>query len=247
MSAAPVILELEGLGVSYGNAPVLRDFNLRLRAGEIYALIGPSGCGKSTLLKTLCGILPPASGRIRYSGCRDKAENCLRVGYVPQSYGLLAWKNVRDNILLPLKLRGEKGDPKELYSILNTLDLGGLLKRYPKDLSGGQKQRVALARAFASRPDLLLMDEPFSALDAFNSEASQRLFLRLWEKYRVSTLFITHNMQEAATLGTRLLLMDEGSGRIMDELENPVFGSASDADLLRFTLKLKARFRELLA
>lgn len=243
-----MLLSIKKLSAGYGTSRVLKDFSLDLEQGEIYALIGPSGCGKSTLLKVLCGILPPCDGVIEYRGKAICGEKRISIGYVPQSYGLLAWKTVRANIFLPLQVgRGSRSaEPEYSAEIIAELGLDELMERYPSELSGGQKQRVALARAFISQPDLLLMDEPFSALDAFTSEASQALFMDIWKKRRITTLFITHSMVEAAALGTRVLLMDPATRRIGASHENSaIYGS--EAEKLSMAASLKERFREMLS
>lgn len=195
---------------------MLCNLSLTLREGCIYALTGPSGCGKSTLLKVLCGILKPFSGSVQYGHVRH--GEAPHIGYVPQQYGLLTWKTVWQNILLPMSLRRQgwrKPQPtvfEWVNEVIGQLGLADLLNAYPHQLSGGQRQRVALARAFVSSPGLqppglLLMDEPFSALDAFTSASCQQLFLRLWAKRRVTTLFITHAIHEAVRLGQEILVM----------------------------------------
>ncbi|MDH6354974.1 ABC-type nitrate/sulfonate/bicarbonate transport system ATPase subunit [Dysgonomonas sp. PH5-45] len=221
------MISIKNLSVRYPQGVVLKDFSLSMNRGQIYALIGPSGCGKSTLLKVLCGIVPKESGTIEY-GTQEKD---ISIGYVPQSYGLLDWKTVEQNILLPLRLKKKLPNTQEITGVLRSLEIEDLLKRYPKDLSGGQRQRIALARAFVSQPDLLLMDEPFSALDAFTSQTSQKLFLRLWSKYKVTTLLITHNVREAARLGQHILIMDKQSGQITHQLPNPAFGEEASNNL----------------
>lgn len=231
------MISINNLSVKYGQSLVLNNFSLSMNKGEIYALIGPSGCGKSTLLKTLCGILKKDSGEITYSSGQN-----IAIGYVPQLYGLLEWKTVEDNIFLPLRLKNQKLKTAEQKSILDELEITNLLKRYPKELSGGQRQRVALARSFISQPHLLLMDEPFSALDAFTSLASQKLFLRLWSKYKVTTLFITHNIHEAATLGQHVLLMGKSSGEIIETIKNPL--PHSDENEFELVSKIKQAFEK---
>ena len=127
----------------------------------------------------------------------------------------------------------------EVSEIINSLEINDIQNRYPSQLSGGQKQRVALARAFISQPDILLMDEPFSSLDTFTSEASQRLFLRLWEKYKVTTLFITHNIHEAVSIGEHIIVMSKSPGRIIHQVENPLFNvSEYQEEKLRFVASI---------
>lgn len=217
------MLSIENLEVKYGNIDALSDFSLKINNGEIYSLIGPSGCGKSTLLKVLCGILKEYTGRISFNNKIFNPKD-IAIGYVPQQYGLLEWKTVRENIFLSFKLNSNKTpDKPEIDQIIRPLEIEDLQDRYPSQLSGGQKQRVALARAFVSRPDILLMDEPFSSLDTFTSEASQRLFLHLWETHKVTTLFITHNIHEAVSIGKHIVIMSKSPGKIVHQAENPLF------------------------
>ncbi|NDW18340.1 ABC transporter ATP-binding protein [Dysgonomonas sp. 216] len=239
------MISINSLTVKYNETEVLKNFSLNLDKGEIYSMIGPSGCGKSTLLKVLCGIKKDYIGDVLYNG--EPIEHAkLSVGYVPQNYGLLDWKKVEDNIYLPLMLdKNKKVKETEVLDILNSLEIEDLLKRYPRELSGGQKQRVALARAFISQPDLLLMDEPFSALDAFTSSASQKLFLRIWNKYKVTTLFITHNIQEAVSIGRHVLLMGKVSRNLIDNIDNPTFGVAdSDMEKMQLANTIVKKFEE---
>ena len=237
------MLQIENLSAGYGGREVLSGLSCVLERGRIHALIGPSGCGKSTLLKVLCGIHRNYSGDMFFDGrpLNGTAGGAVSIGYVPQNYGLLAWKTIRDNIFLPLKITGlnqatRSGMDDSGYAgrVIASLGLAEVLERYPREVSGGQQQRAALARAFLLRPDLLLMDEPFSALDAFTAEKSQELFLSLWRDFRVTTLFITHNMREAALLGQRILLLPGGlPGRVLGQensvlsLDNPAFGMES--------------------
>lgn len=217
------MLLINSLNVNYGATEVLTDFSLSVKDGEIYSLIGPSGCGKSTLFKVLCGIQKNYSGDISLDGKKVSPQD-IRIGYVPQHYGLLDWKTIKENIFLPAKLNRERTLPQsEIDYIIDALEIGELFDRYPSQLSGGQKQRVALARAFVSQPQLLLMDEPFSSLDTFTSETSQKLFLRLWKKYRITTIFITHNIYEALAIGEHIILMSKAPGRIIEEIDNVLF------------------------
>jgi NitT/TauT family transport system ATP-binding protein len=233
------MLSIQNLEVKYGNTVALSDFSLTIKRGEIYSLIGPSGCGKSTLLKVLCGIIKDYEGDIAFN---DKvfSPKDVAIGYVPQQYGLLEWKTIRDNIFLSYKLNPDKVlKESEVSAIISSLEIDDLQSRYPSQLSGGQKQRVALARAFISQPDILLMDEPFSSLDTFTSEASQRLFLRLWEKYKVTTLFITHNIHEAVSIGEHIIVMSKSPGKIIHQVENPLFNvSEYQEEKLRFVASI---------
>lgn len=233
------MLSIRNLKVSYGDNQILSDFSLDMHDGEIYSLIGPSGCGKSTLLKVLCGIITNYSGEILLDNSPIQYKN-IRIGYVPQQYGLLDWMKVKDNIFLSEKInKSIHIDTKESGDIIQSLEIEDLLNRYPAQLSGGQKQRVALARAFVSHPDLLLMDEPFSSLDTFTSQASQQVFIKLWKKYRVTTLFITHNIHEAAAIGRHILMMSKLPGEIIDSVENEYFETEMNAeDRLKFVAEI---------
>ena len=228
------MITIKNLHAGYGNEDVLDNFNLELKEGELYALIGVSGSGKSTLLKILCGIKKDYTGSIEYNGKPIKKQK-LSVGYVPQNYGLLDWKTVHNNIILPLKLAKKPQNKELLDEISETLQLADFLHKYPQELSGGQKQRAALARAFILQPDILLMDEPFSALDAFTSAACQKYFLNIWDKHRVTALFITHNISEAVSTAKNILIMDKTSKNLSKIIDNPTFGR-TDADIQRLSL-----------
>lgn len=220
------MIEIKNLSVTYKSKKeevlALENINISMEQGDIYTFIGPSGCGKSTLLHVLSGILKEYKGIAEIDGSKIDPR-VHRIGLVLQNYGLLPWKNVQKNAVLGLKIKGEKPDSYEEY-ILEKLGLSELTKRYPRELSGGQKQRVAIARAFILKPDLLLMDEPFSALDAITREEMQELFLRIWKENKVSTIFITHSVEEALCLGRKIVIMSPSPGRIVKVLENKVFG-----------------------
>jgi NitT/TauT family transport system ATP-binding protein len=169
-------LSINHLGIAYGKTIVLQDFSLTVEEGSIYCFVGPSGCGKSTLLKSICGIIKPNQGEILLRGKNIKpAENLL--GYIPQLYGLPDWLTVKSNLFMGKKIRKIQPSPED-DQIIEQLGIKPLLNRYPKELSGGQQQRVALARAWMLHPELMLMDEPFSSLDAFTAERSRELFLQ---------------------------------------------------------------------
>lgn len=238
------MISISNLSSSYGKTKVLDNFCLHLNKGESYALIGPSGCGKSTLLKILSGIHKEFSGEITYQNQPFFSQK-VTIGYVPQNYGLLDWKKVKDNILLPLKLNKSKSYNKsEADEIIQTLEIEDLMDRYPLQLSGGQRQRVALARAFIYKPDLLLMDEPFSSLDSFTSINSQKLFLKLWEKYNITTLFITHNIFEATATCKQILLMDKKSGKIIDQIANNSLFEKENTQQIQLASRILNLFEE---
>ena len=200
----------------------LDRLNINIDRGDIYTFIGPSGCGKSTFLYVLSGILQDYSGSVLIDGqiINPKSQ---RIGLILQNYGLLPWKTVYQNAMLGVKIKNQP--PVEEYSnyIFRKLGIDNLLNRYPKELSGGQQQRVALARAFILKPDLLLMDEPFSALDAISREEMQELFLNIWKENNVTTKFITHSVDEALYLGRKIVVFSPSPGRILKVIDNPCF------------------------
>lgn len=217
------MLNIENISVSFGKTHILDNISFSIDSGDIIAIVGPSGCGKSTLLNILSGVLKQYTGDITLNGksLRDKQFNC---GYVPQTLGLLSWKKVQDNIMLPYKIdKTLQPNINELNDITRELDISDLMDRYPSQLSGGQKQRIALARAFITKPDMLLMDEPFSALDELTSDISRNLFLDVWNKHKATTIITTHNLSEAGKLGKYIILMSKLPGSIMHFIKNPFF------------------------
>ena len=205
------MLKIDNISVSYRikgkKIPVLQSFSLQLEQGEVLAVLGPSGCGKSTLIQVLAGMLTTDGGTVTVAD--DIVEMPLDpkthvIAVIPQNCGLLPWKTIRQNCLLPLKLHNLQIDDKILAELEETccsLKVDSLLERYPRELSGGQVQRAALARAFLQKPDLLLMDEPFSSLDAITRSDGWELFLQIWGQKRPTTIMVTHSMEEAMYLG----------------------------------------------
>ena len=183
---------------------------------EIVTITGPSGSGKSTLLHCLSGIVTQTSGHLLLDDL-PISPRTHQIALVPQQYGLFPWKRVASNILLPAALGKRSVSPELQQEILKTLGLLDLLDRYPHQLSGGQRQRVALARAFIMQPDLLLLDEAFSALDVATAERSRQLFLELWARYPVPTLCVTHSPEEATTLAQRTLLLGGTPGTLLGD------------------------------
>lgn len=217
------MLTVKNLNLSYGKNPILNDISFEIGKGDILTVVGPSGCGKSTLLNILGGIIKNYSGHISLNN-KDLSQSGIHCGYVPQALGLLPWKKVKDNIFLPFKIdKTMILDSEEAGKVISELGISDLLNRYPSQLSGGQKQRVALARVFTAKPDLLLMDEPFSALDTLTAETSRKLFFEIWKKHRATTIFTTHNLNEAASLGKYILLLSELPARVKYWIENPFF------------------------
>lgn len=228
------MIEIKDLSVKYKRQNeatlALNKINITIGSGEIYTFIGPSGCGKSTLLYVLSGIIKDYEGIALIDGRPVDPQN-QRIGLVLQNYGLLPWKNVCQNAVLGAKIKDGQAGPSEYQKyILRQLGIDNLLDRYPKELSGGQQQRVAIARAFILKPDLLLMDEPFSALDAISREELQELFLNTWKQNNVTTVFITHSVDEALYLGSKIAVFSPAPGRILEVIDNPCF----QMDNLRF-------------
>lgn len=194
--------------------PVLKDINLTVNEEEFVALVGPSGCGKSTLLNITAGLLAPTEGSVRFTHLPE--NHIPRTGIVFQETGLFPWRSVYDNIAFGLEAAGvPKDEQKERIShYISLVGLNGFEKALPHHLSGGMRQRVGIARALVINPDLLLMDEPFSALDAQTRTIMQEELVTLWDKTRLSTLYVTHNIQESVMLADRVVLLSRRPGKI---------------------------------
>lgn len=243
-------IQIEHLTVSYPKngktSPVLSDVSLAVPSGTVCAVIGPSGCGKSTLLKVAAGLVKDYEGKVSLGGMPLDARK-MTIGFMPQSYGLLPWRTVAENIRLGRKVRGiwQPGDEDRLRALSSRLGLEGLLDRYPHELSGGQQQRVSLARVFLLQPDVLLMDEPFSALDAITREEMQDVFRELWQQESITTILVTHYVEEALYLGGLIAVMGE-DGRISQLLDNPagdVPMSRSDERFFQLGRQLRQKLR----
>ena len=216
-----------------GTVPAVAGISFVIEGSELCAVTGPSGCGKSTLLRLAAGLLKPESGSVSLDG-KSPDPRSVSIGLLPQSYGLLEWKRVRDNILLPFTLRREKPEAAMMSEIVETLGLDGLLDRYPHELSGGQRQRVALARVFLQKPGLLLLDEPFAALDILTAERSRTLFRQIWERHPVTTLMVTHNPAEAVSTAGQVIVMERSNpGRLRG-----IFPGLSEEELRRHLSEL---------
>lgn len=198
----------------------LSGINLTLRHGEFVSIIGPSGCGKSTLLYMVGGFIPPTSGRIKVGGVTVTGPGPDR-GPVFQEFALFAWKNVLQNVMYGVRLQGVPKAQAELRArdLLKMVGLEKFASFYPKELSGGMKQRVAIARTLAYDPKVLLMDEPFGALDAHVRTHLQRDLLQIWEEHRKTVLFVTHSVEEAVYLSDRVIVMAAGPGRIARDIK----------------------------
>jgi NitT/TauT family transport system ATP-binding protein len=205
-----VALVLEGLRKTFSDRIVIGEMDLKIDAGEFLAVLGPSGCGKSTLLRMIANLVEPDAGRVR-------AEPAgYRTGFVFQDAHLLPWRNVLDNVVLPLELRGT--DKAERYSraraVLQQVGLDDADCRYPGQLSGGMRMRVSLARALVTEPALLLLDEPFAALDEITRFHLEVQLRELWRRLGMTVILVTHSISEAAFLANRALVMTRRGGRI---------------------------------
>ena len=207
-------LEIQNITVSYDTDVVLRNLDLSVREGEFLSLLGPSGCGKSTLLKTISGILIPSEGRILLDGRDITRESVHKRGTVVvfQDMRLFPHMNVENNVAFPLKMQGmPKAQRLEIArTILKKVQMDSFCHRLPAELSGGQQQRVALARVLAAKPKLLLLDEPFSALDENLREDMRNLVLELHREFGMTTILVTHDRQEALSMSDRVVVMDAG-------------------------------------
>jgi len=207
----------------------LERTDLHIRGGELLALVGPSGCGKTTMLKMIGGLLAPSSGEIRigerslWHGAQRDSTALKELGVVFQDANLFPWFSIEDNVALPLRLRGvpkeeRRAKARELYALVG---IGGFEKAWPRHLSGGMRQRAAIARALSYEPHILLMDEPFGALDAITRDQMNLELQRIWLAQRCTIIFVTHSIAEAVFLGDRVILLSPRPGRIDTELEVP--------------------------
>lgn len=208
----------------------VRDVNLTVRRGELIALVGPSGCGKSTLLRMIAGLMSPTGGELR---AQAGSAGDSRTAFVFQDSNLLPWRSVFDNIRLPLELRGIAFDEQQL-AVDSSLQLIGLkpddaVKR-PRMLSGGMRMRVSLARALVTQPELLLLDEPFAALDDLLRQQLNEELLRIWTEQRWTGIFVTHNVAEAVFLSQRVLVMSKSPGTFVADIAVP-FEHPRDSEL----------------
>jgi NitT/TauT family transport system ATP-binding protein len=198
----------------------LQRLNLNIERGEIVSLLGPSGCGKSTLLKMFADIEQPTAGQIRWNGKRDMQSQC-RMAMVFQEATLMPWANVEDNVRLPLDLRGvaKKQSTDKVLAALEAVGLGKFAKSYPRELSGGMQMRVSLARALVTEPNLLLMDEPFGALDEFTRHKLDSDIRKLWSERDLTVVFVTHSIYEAVYLSSRVIVMEARPSRVVADVK----------------------------
>ncbi len=218
---SPTLIKIKGISKHYGAADdgvlALRDVSLAVRPGEFLSIIGPSGCGKSTLLKLIGDLLQPSAGDISINGRTPRAARLARdCAIVFQSPTLMEWRDIAHNIELPLEIVGMPNDERRARAdqLLDLIRLRDFAARYPRELSSGMQQQVAIARALAYRPSILLMDEPFGALDEMTRERLGRELLDLWERTGVTILFVTHSVSEAVMLSDRVAVFSPRPGHI---------------------------------
>jgi NitT/TauT family transport system ATP-binding protein len=213
-------IQTEGLGVAYdtrdGEVEALTGVSFAVERGSFVTIVGPSGCGKSTLLRVISGLVEPTSGTIQFNVASRSKAGKDRYGMIFQRPVLLPWLTVLDNVLLPIRVFGHNvGEYRErAVQLLNMVNLDGFTRKYPYELSGGMQQRVSIARALVFDPPVLLMDEPFSALDAITREQLNEQLQALWLKTKKTILFVTHSVNEAVFLGTSCIIMTARPGRI---------------------------------
>ncbi|MFF2484709.1 ABC transporter ATP-binding protein [Paenibacillus sp. NPDC058071] len=223
-------LEIRGLTFGFpGRKPLFEDLNLTIAEGEFVSLVAASGAGKTTLFRLLAGLLQPQAGTIAFGGetvsggsiSGKAAEGKARIGYMPQRDSLMPWRTVLDNAALGLELQGvsKRDARRQALALLPELGLAGTENQYPHELSGGMRQRVSFLRSLLGGADLLLLDEPFSALDAMTRTSMQQWLIQIWEKRRKTVLFITHDMDEALLLSDRVLVAGASPVSVMEPIE----------------------------
>ncbi|HEX3498588.1 MAG TPA: ABC transporter ATP-binding protein [Stellaceae bacterium] len=225
--AAPVAIDIRNLSLTFstGDVPVhaLADIDLSIRRGEFVSLIGPSGCGKTTLMRLVADLETPSGGSIAVNGVSPEAARLQRAyGYVFQAPALYSWRSVMRNIMLPLEIMGMHAAERKARAVkyLAMVGLSGFERKFPWQLSGGMQQRVSIARALSFEPELLLMDEPFGALDEITRDHLNEQLLRLWEKTGKTVIFVTHSIAEAVFLSNRIVVMSPRPGRILEIIES---------------------------
>jgi len=242
------LLEVDGVTLQYKTKQHLVTATYRVgfevHRGDRFILLGPSGCGKSTLLKGVAGFLKPVEGSIRLNGKAIERPGPDRMMVFQEFDQLLPWKTVKQNVMFPMLTSGKFGRreaEQRALAFIAKVGLGKFADIFPHMLSGGMKQRVAIARAMAMEPDILLMDEPFAALDALTRRKMQEELLQLWEEIRFTVLFVTHSIEEAVIVGNRILVLSPHPGQVKAELNSR--GEAGGGDGL---LALQSRIHDML-
>jgi NitT/TauT family transport system ATP-binding protein len=224
---SPLVIRASNLDLTFqtndGPVHALKDVNLEVNKGDFVSFIGPSGCGKTTFLRCIAGLETPTSGALSVNGMTpDDARRARAYGYVFQAAGLYPWRTIGGNIRLPLEIMGfSKAEMGErIKRVLNLVDLEGFEKKFPWQLSGGMQQRASIARALAFDADILLMDEPFGALDEIVRDHLNEQLLQLWARTEKTIAFVTHSIPEAVYLSTKIVVMSPRPGRISDVIES---------------------------
>ncbi len=219
-------MHAQSLDVTYeGAIRALAGIGFDIPPGQFVSIVGPSGCGKSTLLRLIAGLVAPTRGDLSVAGgsAATARRTAVRLSFVFQDPTLLPWRNVRDNIRLPLELQRtprHERDPR-VAAVLDMVGLSAFARRFPNELSGGMRMRVSLARALVTEPELLLLDEPFGALDDMTRQMLNEELMNLWNRRRWTGIFVTHNISEAVFLSERILVMSPRPGRIVADLRVP--------------------------
>lgn len=222
----PILASLSGVSQIYGSAErsftAIEDVAMDVREGELVALLGPSGCGKSTLLRIITGLQKPSRGQVMYRGLPLRGVN-PHATIVFQTFALFPWLRVQENVEMPLKAKGRPADQRRQLALeaIDRVGLDGFESAYPRELSGGMRQKVGFARALVTEPELLCLDEPFSALDVLSAEALRGELLELWLEGNLPTkaiLLVSHNIEEVVALADRVLVMEKNPGRIVAEM-----------------------------
>ncbi len=226
---SPLVIRASNLDLTFqtndGPVHALKDVNLEVNKGDFVSFIGPSGCGKTTFLRCIAGLETPTSGALSVNSMTpDDARRARAYGYVFQAAGLYPWRTIGGNIRLPLEIMGfSKAEMGErIKRVLNLVDLEGFEKKFPWQLSGGMQQRASIARALAFDADILLMDEPFGALDEIVRDHLNEQLLQLWARTEKTIAFVTHSIPEAVYLSTKIVVMSPRPGRISDVIESPL-------------------------
>ena len=216
-------LQVSGIGKRFASLDVLKGIDVAIADGEFISIVGPSGCGKTTFLRIVAGLEQATTGEVRLGGNLVRAPGIDR-GFVFQTDSLLPWRTVLANAMVGLEVAGQAGpaETRRTLDLLKLVGLSGFEAYYPRQLSGGMRQRVNLARALAVDPEILLMDEPFSALDAQTREIMQTELLRIWERGGKTVLFVTHQIDEAVFLSDRVLVFARRPGRLQEEVKIPL-------------------------
>lgn len=244
MSPVQAFVQADAVNVTYGGSiRALQDVRFEIPSGQFVSIVGPSGCGKSTLLRLIAGLVRPTSGQLSVDGLSPAIarRTAARLSFVFQDATLLPWRTVQANVRLPLELAGSRraASPALVNHVLNMVGLADFGRRFPSELSGGMRMRASLARALVTEPELLLLDEPFGALDDITRQMLNEELAALWAARRWTGIFVTHNINEAVFLSERVLIMSARPGRIVDDIAVP-FGSPRTAEL-----RATAQFAEL--